>query len=209
MRAAVPGDIFRAAGAHQAAAAEAVKAGKNVVMVTPTASGKTLCYNLPVLNAILENPDTRALYLYPTKALAQDQLAELQDLTRSVEQRADYLSVVEAELRAGFTVLTGETGAGKSILVDALRLALGDRADSDAIRPGAERAEITATFTVNAGSPASDWLRANALPDLQPQSTLTFSNSRTSRQSLKAPISSRLPRNTLPSSPSSKRIQSL
>src|SRR5215469_1343353 len=60
---------------HQAAAAEAVHAGKNVVIVTPTASGKTLCYNLPVLNAILDDDDTRALYLFPTKALAQDQLA--------------------------------------------------------------------------------------------------------------------------------------
>src|SRR5882724_9620198 len=49
-------------------------AAKNVVIVTPTASGKTLCYNLPILNAILENSDTRALYLFPTKALAQDQL---------------------------------------------------------------------------------------------------------------------------------------
>ena len=65
---------------HQAAAAERVRAGRNVVVVTPTASGKTLCYNLPVLNAVLENPDTRALYLFPTKALAQDQLAELHDL---------------------------------------------------------------------------------------------------------------------------------
>ncbi len=65
---------------HQAAAAESVRAGRNVVVVTPTASGKTLCYNLPVLNAVLENPDTRALYLFPTKALAQDQLAELHDL---------------------------------------------------------------------------------------------------------------------------------
>jgi len=65
---------------HQAAAAEAVRAGRNAVVVTPTASGKTICYNLPVLNAVLENPDTRALYLFPTKALAQDQLAELQDL---------------------------------------------------------------------------------------------------------------------------------
>ena len=66
---------------HQAAAAEAIRAGQNVVIVTPTASGKTVCYNLPVLNAVLENPDTRALYLYPTKALAQDQLAELHDLS--------------------------------------------------------------------------------------------------------------------------------
>jgi DEAD/DEAH box helicase domain-containing protein len=70
---------------HQAAAAEAVHAGKNVVIVTPTASGKTLCYNLPVLNAILENSDTRALYLFPTKALAQDQLAELYDLNQRLE----------------------------------------------------------------------------------------------------------------------------
>jgi len=65
---------------HQALTSELVYEGKNVVVVTPTASGKTLCYNLPVLNAVLENPDTRALYLFPTKALAQDQLAELHDL---------------------------------------------------------------------------------------------------------------------------------
>jgi DEAD/DEAH box helicase domain-containing protein len=72
---------------HQTAAAEAVHAGKNVVIVTPTASGKTLCYNLPVLNEILENSDTRALYLFPTKALAQDQLAELHDLNARLGDR--------------------------------------------------------------------------------------------------------------------------
>jgi len=72
---------------HQAAAAEAVHAEKNVVIVTPTASGKTLCYNLPVLNAILEDDDTRALYLFPTKALAQDQLAELHDLNTRLANR--------------------------------------------------------------------------------------------------------------------------
>jgi DEAD/DEAH box helicase domain-containing protein len=65
---------------HQAASAELARARKNFVVVTPTASGKTLCYNLPILNAILENSDTRALYLFPTKALAQDQLSELADL---------------------------------------------------------------------------------------------------------------------------------
>jgi len=70
---------------HQALTAELVRDGKNVVVVTPTASGKTLCFNLPVLNAVLENPDTRALYLFPTKALAQDQLAELQDLARRLD----------------------------------------------------------------------------------------------------------------------------
>jgi DEAD/DEAH box helicase domain-containing protein len=70
---------------HQAAAAELAYAGKNFVVVTPTASGKTLCYNLPVLNAVLENADTRALYLFPTKALAQDQLAELHDLAKRLD----------------------------------------------------------------------------------------------------------------------------
>jgi len=72
---------------HQAAAAEAVHAGKNVVIVTPTASGKTLCFNLPVLDSILADSDTRALYLFPTKALAQDQLAELYDLNQRLENR--------------------------------------------------------------------------------------------------------------------------
>jgi DEAD/DEAH box helicase domain-containing protein len=72
---------------HQAGAAEAVHAGKNVVIVTPTASGKTLCYNLPVLDAILADADARAMYLFPTKALAQDQLAELYDLNQRLENR--------------------------------------------------------------------------------------------------------------------------
>jgi DEAD/DEAH box helicase domain-containing protein len=72
---------------HQATAAEAVHTGKNIVVVTPTASGKTLCYNLPILNAVLENSDSRALYLFPTKALAQDQLAELHDLNERLENR--------------------------------------------------------------------------------------------------------------------------
>ncbi len=72
---------------HQAQAAEMAHGGRNAVVVTPTASGKTLCYNLPILNAVLENPDTRALYLFPTKALAQDQLAELHDLGQRLDNR--------------------------------------------------------------------------------------------------------------------------
>jgi DEAD/DEAH box helicase domain-containing protein len=85
-------EAYRAKGlvqlySHQAEAAGRVRKGRNVVVVTPTASGKTLCYNLPVLNAVLENPDTRALYLFPTKALAQDQLAELEDLGRRTGER--------------------------------------------------------------------------------------------------------------------------
>src|SRR5205809_6529466 len=62
---------------HQGQAYEAVRRGRNLVVVTPTASGKTLCYNLPILQRLLEHPEQRALSLYPTKALAQDQLAEL------------------------------------------------------------------------------------------------------------------------------------
>jgi DEAD/DEAH box helicase domain-containing protein len=65
---------------HQADAYNAVRRGTHLVVVTPTASGKTLCYNLPVLQRLLEQPERRALYVFPTKALAQDQLAELSAL---------------------------------------------------------------------------------------------------------------------------------
>jgi DEAD/DEAH box helicase domain-containing protein len=63
---------------HQASALEHAQAGRNAVVVTPTASGKTLCYNLPVLNRLLAEPGARAMYLFPTKALAEDQLQEFQ-----------------------------------------------------------------------------------------------------------------------------------
>lgn len=69
---------------HQAVACALARSGKNVVVVTPTASGKTLCYNLPILSALIENPEARALYLFPTKALAQDQLAELNRWTEKL-----------------------------------------------------------------------------------------------------------------------------
>ncbi len=65
---------------HQAQAVELVRNNRSVVLVTPTASGKTLCYNLPVLNRVLEEPETRALYIFPTKALAQDQMHEVHSL---------------------------------------------------------------------------------------------------------------------------------
>ncbi len=73
---------------HQAAAVTHALAGDDVVVTTPTASGKTLCYNAPVLSAILSDPAARALYLFPTKALAQDQLAELHELTTHVNHAA-------------------------------------------------------------------------------------------------------------------------
>lgn len=69
--------------AHQAEAIDAVHAGQDVVVVTPTASGKTLCYALPVLQAIADDPASRALFIFPTKALGQDQVAEFGELARA------------------------------------------------------------------------------------------------------------------------------
>ncbi|MGD0222806.1 MAG: DEAD/DEAH box helicase [Terriglobia bacterium] len=75
-------DVLKARGfsslyTHQALSFTLAREGKNLVVVTPTASGKTLCYNLPILSELVENPEARALYLFPTKALSQDQLVEL------------------------------------------------------------------------------------------------------------------------------------
>src|SRR5947208_7409229 len=72
---------------HQAEAIGHALAGRHVVVITPTASGKTLCYNAPVLNAIVQDPSGRALYLFPTKALAQDQLAELHTMCETLANR--------------------------------------------------------------------------------------------------------------------------
>jgi DEAD/DEAH box helicase domain-containing protein len=86
---------------HQAEAFEHVLGGRNVVTITPTASGKTLCYNAPVLNAILKDPSARALYLFPTKALAQDQLAELHALSELVTR--------DTEVEIGVFTYDGDT----------------------------------------------------------------------------------------------------
>ncbi|TMD18294.1 MAG: DEAD/DEAH box helicase [Chloroflexi bacterium] len=69
---------------HQAEAYAEIRRGRHLAVVTPTASGKTLCYNLPVLQRMLEDAQRRAIYLFPTKALAQDQLAELGALKRGL-----------------------------------------------------------------------------------------------------------------------------
>ena len=75
---------------HQAEAINHILEGKNVIISTPSASGKTLCYNLPVLNAVLEG--SRALYLFPTKALAHDQLRTLGELVAAGELKVRYAS---------------------------------------------------------------------------------------------------------------------
>jgi DEAD/DEAH box helicase domain-containing protein len=78
-------DVLRKRGidrlySHQAEAVDLAAQGQSFVVPTPTASGKTLCYNLPVLNTMLANPQARALYLFPTKALSQDQMHEVHSL---------------------------------------------------------------------------------------------------------------------------------
>ena len=75
--------------AHQAAAVDAARDRRDFVVVTGTASGKTLCYNLPILETALGDPDARALYFFPTKALAQDQLKGLLELIGDDERIAD------------------------------------------------------------------------------------------------------------------------
>jgi DEAD/DEAH box helicase domain-containing protein len=68
---------------HQADAIDAVHAGEDVVVVTPTASGKSLCYAVPVLQALADDPAARALFIFPTKALGQDQVAAFAELSRA------------------------------------------------------------------------------------------------------------------------------
>src|SRR5437899_12941965 len=85
------GEALRARGigelySHQARAWELIEKGHHVVVVTPTASGKTLCYNLPALQALIGGPDARVLYLFPTKALAPDQPAELAALAQALPE---------------------------------------------------------------------------------------------------------------------------
>ncbi|MDQ3937231.1 MAG: DEAD/DEAH box helicase, partial [Chloroflexota bacterium] len=84
---------------HQADALDALREGHDIVVVTPTASGKSLCYDLPVLQALADDPAARALYLFPTKALSQDQLAGFRELAR------------DAQLELAAAVYDGDTPA--------------------------------------------------------------------------------------------------
>ncbi|MFI8688393.1 DEAD/DEAH box helicase [Rossellomorea sp. NPDC077527] len=84
---------------HQYTAFKLAMEGQSFTAVTPTASGKTLCYNLPVLQTIMDNPDSRALYIFPTKALAQDQKSELNEI------------IAEAEVSINSYTYDGDTSA--------------------------------------------------------------------------------------------------
>jgi DEAD/DEAH box helicase domain-containing protein len=88
---------------HQVLTWESARAGKNVVLATGTASGKTLAYNLPVLAAWLKDPQTRALYLFPTKALTQDQLASLAALQDSIPNQQSPISSLKSAIYDGDT----------------------------------------------------------------------------------------------------------
>ncbi len=99
---------------HQCQAFDLATKGSDVVAVTPTASGKTLCYNLPVLQTILQDPTRRALYLFPTKALAQDQKSEMNEMIEemgvqlnSYTYDGDTASAIRQKIRvAGHIVMT-------------------------------------------------------------------------------------------------------
>ena len=109
---------------HQAEAIGHAMAGRNTVVVTPTASGKTLCYNVPVLDKILKDRSARALYLFPTKALAQDQLDEIHGLIGDIGEQIGvftYDGDTPADARravrtAGHVVLTNPDMLHTSIL---------------------------------------------------------------------------------------------
>ncbi|MCB0062003.1 MAG: DEAD/DEAH box helicase, partial [Caldilineaceae bacterium] len=92
---------------HQAAAIQVIADGANTVIVTPTASGKTLCYNLPVLDTLLREPQARALYLFPTKALAHDQLHEVATWIEAIHHSA--LTVHHPPLNITTATYDGDT----------------------------------------------------------------------------------------------------
>jgi DEAD/DEAH box helicase domain-containing protein len=100
---------IRAMYLHQAAAWNLAQQGRNLVIVTGTASGKTLCYNLPVINSLMSEPEGRALYIFPTKALAQDQKEGLQELTALIDGAASQAS---ASYGIHPTVYDGDTPSG-------------------------------------------------------------------------------------------------
>lgn len=85
---------------HQAEAMNHIRNGKNVVISTPTASGKTLIYNLPVLEKILVQPDARALYIFPLKALAQDQLKTFEEMAGKFRDRSPSAAIYDGDTSA-------------------------------------------------------------------------------------------------------------
>ena len=95
---------------HQYGSWKAIDQGKNVIVVTGTASGKTLCYNLPVLNVLLNKYEATAIYLFPTKALSQDQFSVLNILLSEIEDSSELLSPHSNEVHPiKFAIYDGDT----------------------------------------------------------------------------------------------------
>nr|AGS52910.1 ATP-dependent RNA helicase [uncultured bacterium contig00019] len=95
---------------HQAEVWQKARQGKNVVVVTPTASGKTLCYNLPCLQAMLSDETARCLYLFPTKALSQDQRSELNELAGKNNGLNIKVSVYDGDTPESLRISARDTG---------------------------------------------------------------------------------------------------
>ena len=95
---------------HQAEVWEKAQGGKNVVVVTPTASGKTLCYNLPCLQTLLTDESARCLYLFPTKALSQDQQSELNEIVGGDEGLNIKIATYDGDTPESLRVSARDTG---------------------------------------------------------------------------------------------------
>ena len=141
---------------HQAEAVAAALCGEHVAVVTPAASGKTLCYNLPVLNHLLADPSARALYLFPTKALAQDQLAELRGFSELLSQGTS-VGVTEY----GSSGVWGY-GSERSAPSHPHTSAPIHAATYDGDTPSAQRAKVRDTARIILSNP--DMLHAGILP---------------------------------------------
>ncbi|MFW9897508.1 MAG: DEAD/DEAH box helicase, partial [Candidatus Thorarchaeota archaeon] len=83
---------------HQTDAINLIRQGKNTVIVTSTASGKSLCYNIPVLQSILEEPKTTAIYVFPTKALARDQFSILSKMLEETNIKKNRIGVYDGDV---------------------------------------------------------------------------------------------------------------
>jgi len=89
-------DLFQ----HQADAVDLIRSGRHLVVATPTASGKTLIYNLPVLENVLKNPESKALYIFPLKALAQDQMRTFKEMTETDGQIKPAIEIYDGDTTA-------------------------------------------------------------------------------------------------------------
>ena len=144
---------------HQAEAVAAALRGEHVAVVTPAASGKTLCYNLPVLNRLLADPGGRALYLFPTKALAQDQLAELRELAGLLNGEQETSRQVDKEGKR--LQVLGASSPPKGLLRSPGAPPL-TCATYDGDTPSAQRAKVRDAARIILSNP--DMLHAGILP---------------------------------------------